>query len=117
MPSAGFGGGIHVYATNDPAVTVSVVWRKLDATVRLSNDGSFSDDSGAMTFDVAPKLDWTLATEGSERLPRTVYARLSGRPGAEDRLGDPSGPRGLNGVGRGDRGGLLRGGGGCTAPG
>ncbi len=73
------------YATNDPAVEVSVVWRKFDTEVLLSNDGGFGPEGGTQTLPLAPRLDWTLLSEGSERLPKTVYARLRGRPGAENR--------------------------------
>ena len=88
MPPAGevglsINGG--AYATNDPNVRISLVWRKLDVTALLSNDGGFGPAGNATPFAVEPILDWTLATEGPERLPKTVWARLKGKPGAEDR--------------------------------
>jgi Bacterial Ig-like domain/PKD domain len=73
------------YATNDPNVRVSLVWRKLDLTVLLSNDGGFGPAGNATEFATAPTLDWTLPTDRRERLPKTVWARLKGKPGAEDR--------------------------------
>jgi PKD domain len=73
------------YATNDPNVRVSLVWRNLDVTALLSNDGGFGPAGNATEFAVAPTLDWTLPTDRRERLPKTVWARLKGRPGAEDR--------------------------------
>ena len=88
MPPAGevglsINGG--AYATNDPNVRVSLVWRKLDVTALLSNDGGFGAAGNATEFPVAPVLDSTLPTDRRERLPKTVWARLKGKPNAEDR--------------------------------
>lgn len=66
------------YATNDRRVTVSVVWRPLDRTVRLAREDEFRTSLGALTFDLQPTLTWQLEGSGAQ----TVFARLAGKPDA-----------------------------------
>jgi len=69
------------YATNDRRVTVSVVWRPLDRTVRLAREDGFRTSLGAVTFELQPTLAWQLEGSG----PQTVFARLEGKPAAGTR--------------------------------
>jgi PKD domain len=59
--------------TNDPHVTLKVVWPKYVDTVLLSNDGGFAP---ARRVPVDASIPWTLHSAGSERLPRIVYVRF-----------------------------------------
>jgi hypothetical protein len=61
--------------TNDPAVTVRVVWPLFAESIALSNDGGFR---GPTVLAVAPQVSWELDSSGPERLPKTVYARFRG---------------------------------------
>jgi DNA-binding beta-propeller fold protein YncE len=61
--------------TNNPEVKVSLVWPRSAVGARLSNDGGFRDPGQR---DLAPAVNWTLASSGPERLPKTVYVRFSG---------------------------------------
>jgi len=61
--------------TNNPNVTVSVVWPEFAATASLSNDGGFR---AAGQIPLAADIPWTLESSGSERLPKTVYVRFGG---------------------------------------
>jgi hypothetical protein len=64
--------------TNNPNVTVSAVPRLgLVSAVALSNDGGFLKGS---VFPVATsgQYSWTIDSSGTERLPKTVYARFLG---------------------------------------
>jgi hypothetical protein len=61
--------------TNDPQVTLRVVWPRLASTVFLSNDGGFAN---AEERTVAVQIPWKLESSGPERLPKTVYARFTG---------------------------------------
>jgi hypothetical protein len=63
-------------ATNDPNVTLHVVWPRLAEVALVSNDGGFG--SGSQTAPVAEKVAWRLASSGRERLPKTVYVRFRG---------------------------------------
>ncbi|MET0603851.1 MAG: PKD domain-containing protein [Baekduia sp.] len=71
--------------TNDPKVRIDVVWPAGAQQMTLSNDGGFRK---AVTFDVRSRLSWKLATSGSERSPRIVYARFDDDPAqtATDRI-------------------------------
>ena len=59
--------------TNDPNVTLSVVWPGGATQGRVANDGGFG---GAQSFSLAPTVRWKIASSGSERLPKTVYVRF-----------------------------------------
>lgn len=61
--------------TNDPNVTISSVWPVRAVTMRISNDGGFRN---AETSLVSADKNWTLASSGPERLPKTVYVRFNG---------------------------------------
>lgn len=61
--------------TNDPDVTLDLVWPPFTQTVTASNDGGFQD---AQTFPVDSTIAWTLASTGAERLPKVVYVRFAG---------------------------------------
>lgn len=61
--------------TNDPEVQVSLAWPERATDARLSNDGGFFN---AQSRDLLPEVSWTLDSSGSERLPKTVYARFQG---------------------------------------
>ncbi|HEY4093950.1 MAG TPA: PKD domain-containing protein [Baekduia sp.] len=63
--------------TNNPHVTVNVVWPWGATTALLSNDGGFRATS---TLPLTASLPWTLASSGPERLPKTVYLRFDGSP-------------------------------------
>ncbi|MDQ5807794.1 MAG: Ig-like domain-containing protein, partial [Actinomycetota bacterium] len=71
--------------TNDPDVTVRVVWPPLASGVALSNDGGFV---GAPTLPLSAEIPWTIDDTGSERLPRTIYARFTGLPGLRETYQD-----------------------------
>jgi titin len=59
--------------TNNANVTLNVSWAAGAIAVLLSNDGGFKT---SRRFDLARTVRWTLASSGSERLPKTVYARF-----------------------------------------
>jgi hypothetical protein len=59
--------------TDDPEITLSVVWPAGADTVTVSNDGGFA---GAETFPAASSIPWTLDSASAERLPKTVYVRF-----------------------------------------
>jgi alpha-tubulin suppressor-like RCC1 family protein len=59
--------------TNSASVAVSVVSPVGAIGVVLSNDGGFRS---SRRFSLAPTIRWTLSTSGSERLPKTLYARF-----------------------------------------
>jgi hypothetical protein len=59
--------------TNDPNVTLNVVWPAGADAMLVSNDGGFGD---AQRFPVATSVSWTLDSAASERLPKTVYVRF-----------------------------------------
>lgn len=61
--------------TNDPNVSIAVVWPALAKSLTLANDGGFG---GSSTFDVEPQISWLLDSSGPERLPKTVYVRFDG---------------------------------------
>ncbi|HEX8075497.1 MAG TPA: PKD domain-containing protein [Thermoleophilaceae bacterium] len=61
--------------TNDPDVEVTIRWPAFAIDITLSNDGGFAS---ASVFAVAPTVPWTLRSSGSERLPKTIYARFDG---------------------------------------
>ncbi len=66
------------YATNNPHVTVSLVWPTRARQVVLSNDGGFGSTGNAHSFSMAPKIPWTLKQTGSNRLSKLVYVRFLG---------------------------------------
>ena len=52
----------------------------------VSNDGGFAS---ASSFDLAEGIPWTLDSSGSERLPKSIYARFKGgESGPETYLDD-----------------------------
>ena len=59
--------------TNTARVVVSVIWSGCSAGVSLSNDGGFGS---AQERPVSRSIDWDLSSSGTERLPKTVYARF-----------------------------------------
>ena len=59
--------------TNEPDVTVSIVWPPLSRTALLSNDGGFGSPG---SFPLAAELPWRLDSTGPERLPKQVYVRF-----------------------------------------
>jgi sugar lactone lactonase YvrE len=59
--------------TNDPRVAVDIAAPAGATRVTLSNDGGFKN---AKSFTVRSTLNWTLASSGPERLPKTVYVRF-----------------------------------------
>jgi hypothetical protein len=92
LPGVSINGGDRF--TNDPHVTVDVVWTPFATALVMSNDGGFRTGSiGA----VEEHVPWTLDSSGSERLPRTIYARFAGGGGREtyqdDIILDETAPR------------------------
>jgi hypothetical protein len=71
--------------TRDRRVSVRVVWPPLATDVLLSNDGGFRE---ASTFPVMESVPWEIDGSGSERLPRTIYARFAGVDGARETYQD-----------------------------
>lgn len=65
-------------ATNDPHVTLSLIWPRLGETALLSNDGGFGTAGGTRSIGLAARVPWTLASSGPERLPKIVYVRFRG---------------------------------------
>lgn len=59
--------------TNDPQVTISVVWQFCTEYLLVANDGGFRR---AKRFETGPEVPWRLDSSGPERLPKTVYVRL-----------------------------------------
>ena len=60
--------------TDDPNVTLKVVWKQGEQNALIANDGGFG---GAATRDLTgPEIPWTLDSGGGERLPKTVYLRF-----------------------------------------
>jgi hypothetical protein len=72
-PGVSINGG--AFATNDPHVTLALVWPGYATAALVSNDGGFGDAGSTELFPVAPEVEWTLPSEGPERLPKTVYVR------------------------------------------
>ncbi len=70
-------------ATNDPHVTLTLVWPEFANTVVVSNDGGFRTAGSTMTFDIKPQIPWTLRSAGAKRAPRLVYVRFQGA-GSDD---------------------------------
>lgn len=81
LPPDGGTGGVSVNRgatfTNSPEVELSVSWPLLSTDIAVSNDGGFAT-STSFPLPRSGVLDWTLATSGSERLPRQVYVRYWG---------------------------------------
>src|SRR5436190_5494349 len=63
------------FATNDPHVTLALVWPRLAQSALVSNDGGFGVNQ---LFDLSQHLSWTLPSAGADRLPKTVYLRFRG---------------------------------------
>jgi DNA-binding beta-propeller fold protein YncE len=61
--------------TRDPQVTVTVRWPENATAVLIANDGSFLPSSPRP---VAAQISWRLDSSGSERQPKTIYARFEG---------------------------------------
>jgi hypothetical protein len=76
-PSGELGMSINdgAFATNDPHVTLALVWPRQALSALVSNDGGFGVNQ---LFDVSPHLSWTLPSAGADRLPKTVYVRFRG---------------------------------------
>jgi PKD repeat protein len=66
------------YATNNPRVSVNVVWPRGAIQALLSNDGGFGRSGGTTTRSLAATIPWMLAQTGAERLPKTVFLRFLG---------------------------------------
>jgi hypothetical protein len=64
------------YATNSPDVQLDVVWPAFAANALISNDGGFGPSGETTTIPVAATIPWTLASNGSDRLPQFVYLRF-----------------------------------------
>jgi hypothetical protein len=71
--------------TNDPDVTLDVVWLPFTTGFVVSNDGGFRS---AVELPVAASLPWTLDDTGAEKLPRTIYLRFAGVDGARETYQD-----------------------------
>ena len=71
-PSISVNGG-DLY-TNSPKVKISLTIPDSTTSFVLSNDGGFVKGTTFTTSQTT--VDWTLATNGSERLPKTVYVRF-----------------------------------------
>jgi hypothetical protein len=59
--------------TNDPNVTISMIWTLGNRVALVSNDGGFMNPG---VLPVEPTVPWTLEAGGSDRIPRTVYVRF-----------------------------------------
>jgi hypothetical protein len=75
-------------ATNNPNVTLSLVWSHLAATALISNDGGFNAAGGTQEIQLVPTISWKLASSGAERLPKTVYVRFRGGLGSAQNYTD-----------------------------
>ena len=64
------------YAVNTPKVTLDVVWAAFVGTALVSNDGGFGSAGSTTLLPLAAEIPWTLRTQGSELLPKTVYLRF-----------------------------------------
>ncbi|ADB51745.1 putative Ig domain-containing protein [Conexibacter woesei] len=65
-------------ATNDPNVTISLVWPRLADTALISNDGGFGAAGSTRELGLVARVPWRLASSGPERLPKIVYLRFRG---------------------------------------
>jgi hypothetical protein len=64
--------------TNSPKVKISLTFPEGSGSFTLSNDGGFAAGTNLMnTTEKYLTVDWTLATSGQERLPKTVYVRFN----------------------------------------
>ena len=61
--------------TNTRSVKLDLVWPEYATSALISNDGGFLA-SKTSTIQLAASVDWTLASSGSERLPKIVYVRF-----------------------------------------
>jgi hypothetical protein len=75
-PGVSINGG--AIATNDPNVTLSIVWPALADTALISNDGGFGAVGATTSVPLVASVPWKVAVAGSERLPRIVYVRMRG---------------------------------------
>ncbi len=68
------------YATNNPAVELSVVWPADASQALISNDGGFGAAGDTESVPVAATIPWTLRSQSGERLSKTVYLRFPDSP-------------------------------------
>ena len=84
-PSVTINGGAEY--TNDPDVVLTVEGAGWPSAfyVYVSNDGGFAPNAteAVPTKDSTTRVDWTLATSGPERLPKTVYVRAFAHRGEQ----------------------------------
>jgi PKD repeat protein len=73
-------------ATNDPHVTLHVVWPKFAVEALISNDGGFG--AGVQMLPVAAQIPWQLASYGDAKASRTVYVRFRGGDGSDQTYSD-----------------------------
>lgn len=71
--------------TDDPHVTVDVVWTPFASDLVISNDGGFQP---ASTRPVDSRISWTLDSSGPERIPKTIYVRFLGGDGGRETYQD-----------------------------
>jgi hypothetical protein len=67
-------------ATNDPHVTLEVVWPEYTVNALISNDGGFG--GSAQLRPIAAKMPWRLASCANAKASRTVYVRFGGGDGS-----------------------------------
>lgn len=73
-------------ATNDPNVTLTVVWPALTTGALIANDGGFG--AGSRLLPVATRIPWRLTTYGDSRTTRVVYLRFRGAGGVDQTYSD-----------------------------
>lgn len=66
------------YATNNPHVSLDLIWPRGATQALISNDGGFNRAGGTKSEDLAVVLPWTLEQTGKDRLPKTAYVRFLG---------------------------------------
>jgi hypothetical protein len=64
--------------TRSPSVVLTIRAPSSATAVRISNDGGFAGATTKTLDDAVTQHHWTLASSGSERLPKTVYVRFVG---------------------------------------
>ena len=73
-------------ATNNPRVTLDVVWPRYAVSALISNDGGFGP--AAQLVPVAPQIGWRLASYRDAKASRTVYLRFRGADGSDQTYTD-----------------------------